>query len=220
MRTIAIIILSLLCAAAQAGDKKKKKSTNQVCAMVYLKDSTTHEGYIQNWFDTTTDEVRLQDYDAKLFAKSKKWKEEQVDSVVTWVEDCPVIRITWVPLNAKLCYIGQEETPTGHRIFMAHIFKGRNVSAYLVEDRFVGNRVAYHAPWMDEAHVIFKENGNLTDRRRTTLLEEFRDYPTMVNFIKRMEKDDLKKNFRAFFIRLDEAMGDARPRKTETTTQQ
>ena len=220
MRTIAIIIMCLLCAAVQAGDKKKKKSTDGPCCRVYLKDGTTHEGYIQNWFDTTTDQVRLQDYDARLFAKSKKWKEELVDSVMTRIEDCPTIRITWVPLKAKLCYIGQEEVPSTHRIFMAHVFKGRNVSFFHVEDRYFGNRVAYYAPWMDEAHVIFKENGKLTDKRRATLLEEFRDYPTMVNFINRMEKDDLKKNFLAFFIRLDEAMGETHPKKTETTTQQ
>ena len=71
MRTIAIIIMCLLCAAVQAGDKKKKKSTDGPCCRVYLKDGTTHEGYIQNWFDTTTDQVRLQDYDAKLSSGQK-----------------------------------------------------------------------------------------------------------------------------------------------------
>ena len=32
----------------------------------------------------------------------------------------------------------------------------------------------------------------------------------MTDFIDRMQKDDLKKNLMAFFIRLDEAMGGAR----------
>ena len=35
-------------------------------------------------------------------------------------------------------------------------------------------------------------------------------YPIMTYFIDRMQKDDLKKNLMAFFIRLDEAMGEGK----------
>lgn len=63
---------------------------------------------------------------------------------------------------------------------------------------------------MTEGHAIFKFNGTLTEKRRKTLKEEFKDYPIMTDFIDRMQKDDLKKNLMAFFIRLDEAMGEGK----------
>ena len=41
MRTILIIVMSLLCLGAHAGDKSKKKpSKNLTCCKVYLKDGT------------------------------------------------------------------------------------------------------------------------------------------------------------------------------------
>lgn len=63
---------------------------------------------------------------------------------------------------------------------------------------------------MTEGHAIFKFDGTLTEKQRKTLKEEFKDYPLMTAFIDRMQKDALKKNLMAFFIRLDEAMGGAR----------
>ncbi len=212
MRTILIIVMSLLCLGAHAGDNSKKKpSKNLTCCKVYLKDGTVHEGYLDIWFDNSIDIVRINDYNAKMFSKSKKWNESLVDSVVTWPEAYPQFTLRWVPIKAKMFYIGQpHEVLTPYRIFMLQIFEGRNVSAYIVNNRVFGKRVVYYAPGMTEGHAIFKFDGTLTEKRRKTLKEEFKDYPIMTDFIDRMQKDDLKKNPMAFFIRLDEAMGEGK----------
>src|SRR5574344_1899731 len=107
MRTILIIVMSLLCLGAHAGNNSKKKpSKNLTCCKVYLKDGTVHEGYLDIWFDNSIDIVRINDYNAKLFSKSKKWNESLVDSVVTWPEAYPQFTLRWVPIKAKMFYIG------------------------------------------------------------------------------------------------------------------
>lgn len=165
MRTILIIVMSLLCLGAHAGDNSKKKpSKNLTCCKVYLKDGTVHEGYLDIWFDNSIDIVRINDYNAKLFSKSKKWNESLVDSVVTWPEAYPQFTLRWVPIKAKMFYIGQpHEVLTPYRIFMLQIFEGRNVSAYIVNNRVFGKRVVYYAPGMTEGHAIFKFDGTLTE---------------------------------------------------------
>ena len=65
MRTILIIVMSLLCLGGHAGDNSKKKpSKNLTCSKLNLKDGTVPERYLDIRFDNSIDIVRINDYNA------------------------------------------------------------------------------------------------------------------------------------------------------------
>lgn len=179
---------------ASAGDKKKLPEGTP-CIKVYLSNDSTFEGIMPRYPLFTQDSVLyVKRYDAGLFSKNCKWKEQEIDSMVTWISGFEDMRLKWVPLKGNFNYIGSIPDMPNHRMFMACLFEGRNISAYLAYDRYYGNRVLYYGKGMTEAHAIFKFMAKLTEKRRKTLIEEFKRYPELVRYIETMNAEDTKKN--------------------------
>ena len=222
MKALLLIILSLLCLSTQAQEKKRHYADNVVQARVYLSNDSVYDGFLMNptmhahyinspLFSSTDDFVAIKGYDSKLFSKSKKWNEAEVDSAITWFGDEEkAIHFTWVPLKVNLCYAGDSASIPDHRVFMVRLFQGKSVSAYVFFDPVLGQRVAYYRPGMSEAHALYKFNGKLTDNRRKTLKQEFCEYPELVSFIDTMDAKDLKDNPLSFLEKVDAVLSNAK----------
>lgn len=222
MRGLLLILLSFLCLSTQAQEKKRHYSRNVIQARVYLSNDSVYDGFLMNptmhahyinspLFSSTDDFVAIKGYDSKLFSKSKKWNEAEVDSAITWFGDEEkAIHFTWVPLKVNLCYAGDSASIPDHRVFMMRLFQGKSVSAYLFFDPILGERIAYYKPGMSEAHAIFKLEGKMTDKRKQTLKEEFNAYPELVSYIEKMDAKELKEDPVSFLNMIDVALSTAK----------
>lgn len=195
MRTVISLLLCLLaCMSASAGDKKKLPEGTP-CVKVYMSNDSTCEGIISRYPLFTEDSaLHVKRYNAGLFATGRKCKEQDIDSLVVWFAGYEDMKLKWVPLKGNYNYMGSIPDIPNHRMFMLCLYRGRNISAYVVYDRYYGNRVLYYGKGMTEAHAIFKFDAKLTDRRRKTLVEEFKRYPELVRYIDTMNAEDTKKN--------------------------
>ena len=59
---------------------------------------------------------------------------------------------------------------------------------------------------MEYAKALFREGKKLTDKRRATLCDEFKDYSTIKNYVKSIHKDKLKDDPFSFFLVIDKAL--------------
>ncbi len=219
-----ILLAALLMAlpAAMMGQEKGKKPQKELLhTLLYLKGDSTVEGYLMNYLNHaglyTTSQlniedslIRLKPLDAKLFAKNERYSFHDIDSMVTWSEVMPELRMTWIPMPINMAYGHQEAMVPDHLVMMLIFYHGRHVDGYLGFDDVLGTRAYYRTKSMDHAKALYKASGKLTDKRKGTLLDEFSHLPEMVSYIDSLGKLDFSKSPLDIITKLDSVL-DSQP---------
>lgn len=186
-----MVLLSSL--SLQAKDKKEKDPQLDLPkAVVYLKDGTTAEGFLENC-EYRDEVVRLKP-EARLYVKSKSYDIQQVDSVVSFSRKDKDARLLWLPVSMNLSYGNQSEKLLKHSALVLRIYHSAKMDAFMAFDDYAGDRILYKTPEMESAKSLHVLTEKLTDKRKKTLCEEFAAYPKFARFIQLLSKDALQKN--------------------------
>ena len=106
----------------------------------------------------------------------------------------------------NISYAGSAPSVPDHKVFVARVFQGRNVSAYMLWDAIFGERVAYKTNGMETAQAIYNPRKNLTSKQREALKTAFADYPELLSFVDTMDDKMVKENPLVLLKKMDEVL--------------
>lgn len=201
---------------AQEPEGKKEKIVKTVPhAMVYLKDGTTAEGYLQNYvkfmysiyrIPSASDSVIKLKPDAKLFTKSSKFKNCDIDSMAMWFDKYPDMKSKWEPQFVDFTFDDKISEPDTNPIMVGLIYKGKHVKGYISYHMLYGFKLLFKTDEMAYAKAFAKPEEKFSEKRRKTLLNTFSMYPEMEEYIKGLTKDEFKKDRFCILKKLDEIL--------------
>ena len=129
-------------ALAQRSDGKLVKG--RLHTVIYQKNGTTAEGYLQNSFSiggypvsysyhipSAIDTVMRIKPDNKMMEKSLKYRVHDIDSMSTWLDELPEIKLTWEPKTVDFAFGGREPTTESHPSMLLLLYKGKHVKGYM-----------------------------------------------------------------------------------------
>lgn len=198
--------------------KEKKPQKNLLHARLFFRADSVAEGYLMNFvnhggmynksqINTLDSLIRLKPLDAKLFAKDIRYNFREIDSMYTWRETMPQLRMKWIPMMINKAYGNETPMIPDHLVMMMQVFRGRHVDGYIGIDDIIGNRIYYRTKDMDLAKAIHRASGKLTDKRKATLRDEFASLPAMVEFINGLGKVDLDQTPLIILKKIDDVLG-------------
>ena len=203
------------CLAMPDGDENKVVK-GRFHAIVYLKNGETPEGYLQNQFyvnmptisrcyhmPSAADSVMRLKVNNKLFEKSMKFRNQDIDSMVTWYDDDPEVRLKWEPEFVDFAFGNQEPTFDAYPSMLLVVYKGTHVKGYLSLYPGYGFKYLFKTSDMPYAKAFLVPDQKFSERRRKTLLKTFSMYPEMEEFIKSLTKDDIKEDLFCILKKLD-----------------
>ena len=203
-----ILIFSFIILSTYVHAQKEKVVKDRWHAQIWLNDGTTDRGYMQELGRNVYDEyMYLSDLGSnRFFVKKRKYNTRNIDSMYVWIDTNPnqVIVAHSVPVN----YAYGNSTPVvyGYPSMCFVIYTGRKVAIYQAWDRFFGDFFLYKTPKMTYAKALFRCDTKLSEKRRKTLCDEFKDYPTIQNYVRTIHKSKVKDDPFSFFKIIDETL--------------
>lgn len=202
-------------------EKKRKPVKDWMHVKVYLKNDSIAEGYLHNSFDIpgafVSRNVHLPSSDATFmrvnkmdkpifFGKDEKYDNEEIDSLITWFDSYPEILIKWEPQLADFSYGHNTPKPKDHLVMLQVVYRGKNVTGYFIFNFPDGFKCLYKTKEMSFAKAFMNSEQKFSERRRKTLLEEFNEYPEMVDYINKLNKKDVKDDPFVVLKKFDEVL--------------
>lgn len=203
-------------AIAQEQEGKKEKIVNNVPhAIVYLKDGTTAEGYLQNFvkfmysiyrIPSASDSEIVLKPDAKLFTKSSKFKNCDIDSMAMWYDKYPDMKTKWEPQFVDFTFGNNVSELDTHPSMVGLEYQGKHVKGYISYHMLYGFKLLYKTDEMPCAKAFVKPEEKFSEKRRKYLLETFNMYPEMEAYIKGLTKKEFKEDRLCILRKLDDIL--------------
>lgn len=213
-------ILSLFCLlgagtsmAQETGEKKEKMVKGFLHTILYMKDGTTAEGYLQNSLPglyisyripDALDSVMILRPDNKLFTKSRKFNNCDIDSMTTWLDEHPKVRMKWEPQFVDFTFGNKTSEPGSYPSMLFLLYQGKHVKGYISSHMVYGFKYLFKIDDMPCAKAFLKPNQKFSEKRRKTLLDTFYMYPEMETYIKSLTKKDVEDDPFCILKKLDE----------------
>jgi len=204
-------------ALAQRSDGKLVKG--RLHTLIYQKNGTTAEGYLQNNFSmggypisysyhipSAIDTVMRIKPDNKMMEKSLKYRIQDIDSMSTWSDEQPKIKLTWEPKPVDFAFGGREPAIESHPAMLLLLYKGTHVKGYMSHHPAYGLKFLFLMSDMPFAKAFLIVGEKLSNRRRKTLLDTFYMYPGMEDYINSLSKDSIKDDPFCILKKLDELL--------------
>lgn len=199
--------------------ENKKEVKEWMHAKLYLKNNSIVEGYLVNSFaiggyavtryinePCSSDSVmKLSDLKG-LIRKNEKYSNHDIDSMITWKDQDPQFRFKWEPQMVIFSYGNNDPIIEDHLIMLRVVYRGKNVTGYIINHLYFGYKCLYKTSEMSCAKAFLNVEHKFSEKRRKTLLEEFGSYPGMKEYIKGLDKKDVKDNPFAILEILDDAI--------------
>ena len=203
---------------AQRSDGKIVKG--RLHTVIYQKNGTTAEGYLQNNFSiggylishsyhipSALDTVMRIKPDNKMMEKSQKYRNQDIDSMSTWFDELPEIKLTWEPKPVDFAFGGREPATESYPSMLLLLYKGKHVKGYMSHHPAFGFKFLFLMSDMPYAKAFLIVGEKLSNRRRKTLLDTFYMYPGMEDYINSLTKDSVKDDPFCILKKLDELLG-------------
>lgn len=196
----------------------QKKSTKDLFhTKVFLKNDSVAEGYLRNFLshpgvyyadqiNSMDSTVRINHMDRFILRKNEKYNNRDIDSLITWYDETPNIKMKWIPIPANLAFGFNTPVIYHYPLLLCLMFKGNYVSGYLGFDPMLGSRLLYLMDGMPYAKAFISRSGKLTEKRRKTLIDEFGKYPGMKDYIMGLDKKELEQDPLVILRKLDESL--------------
>jgi len=202
-------------ALAQRSDGKLVKG--RLHTVIYQKNGTTAEGYLQNGFTvggymvsrsfhipSAIDTVMRIKPDNKMMEKSLKFRIQDIDSMSTWFDELPELKLTWEPHHVDFAFGKREPSTEPHSSMLLLLYKGKHVKGYMCHHPSYGFKYLFLMSDMPYAKAFLIVNEKLSSRRRKTLLDTFYMYPGMEEYINSLAKDSVRDDPFCILKKLDE----------------
>jgi len=214
-------------ALAQRSDGKLVKG--RLHTVIYQKNGTTAEGYLQNSFSiggypvsysyhipSAIDTVMRIKPDNKMMEKSLKYRVHDIDSMSTWLDELPEIKLTWEPKTVDFAFGGKEPAIEPHPSMLLLLYRGKHVKGYVAHHPGYGVKYLFLMGDMPYAKTFLVVGEKLSNRRRKTLLDTFYMYPGMEDYINSLSKDSIKDDPFCILKKLDELLSSMAKEGPET----
>lgn len=218
MMLVGYILVCSYPALAQRSDGKLVKG--RLHTIIYQKNGTTAEGYLQNNFSvggypisssyhipSAIDTVMRIKPDNKMMEKSQKYRTQDIDSMSTWFDELPEIKLTWEPCPVDFAFGGREPATESYPSMLLLLYKGKHVKGYMSHHPAFGFKFLFLMSDMPYAKAFLIVGEKLSNRRRKTLLDTFYMYPGMEDYINSLTKDSVKDDPFCILKKLDELLG-------------
>ena len=185
----------------------QKKSSDLFHTLLFLKNDSVAEGYLRNYLGhpsgpnglasqiTVLDSCMRLNTLQKVFSKDKKYPNRDIDSMYTWYDQYEAFKLFWVPRMANLAYGNNQPVVYDYPLMLNVIYRGKHVTGYVADDNyFLGRRCLFEIKGTGHAKAFISVSGKLNSKRIGTLLDDFKDYPEMADYIKNLDKEAVKKN--------------------------
>lgn len=208
MNYLKALLIVFLAVTQTATAQNEKVIKNFWHAKVWMKDGTTDSGYIENGHKTVCvyDETVVLNNLDKLFSKNRKHYTKDIDSMYIWIDTEPDDILVSHSVPIKYYYGNETPMEFGYPSMCYVFYQSKNVTIYQGWNLTLGDFYLYKTPDMEYAKALFREGKKLTDKRRATLCDEFKDYSTIKNYVKSIHKDKLKDDPFSFFLVIDKAL--------------
>ena len=140
-------------------------------AIIYLKDGTTAEGYLQNRIPSASDSEIVLKPDAKLFTKSSKFKNCDIDSMAMWYDKYPDMKTKWEPQFVDFTFGNNVSELDTHPTMVGLEYQGKHVKGYISYHMLYGFKLLYKTGEMPCAKAFVKPEEKFSEKRRKTLLK-------------------------------------------------
>ena len=120
-------------------------------AIIYLKDGTTAEGYLQNRIPSASDSEIVLKPDAKLFTKSSKFKNCDIDSMAMWYDKYPDMKTKWEPQFVDFTFGNNVSELDTHPTMVGLEYQGKHVKGYISYHMLYGFKLLYKTGEMPRA---------------------------------------------------------------------
>lgn len=218
--TFVLCCFGTLIASAQEENEKIVKDF--LHTIVFKKDGTTVEGYLQNSFEiggyttryyhrpcTGHSSMKIKPNN-KVLEHSINIDNSDIDSMVTWFDEYPQIKQKWEPQSVNLAFGNSDPMIEDHPAMLQLVYRGEHVKGYLTYQMFFDFKYLFMIDDMPYAKAFLKPNQKLNNRRKETLLETFYMYPEMDEYIKGLTKSDVKDDPFCILRKLDEIISESR----------
>lgn len=188
-------------------------------AIVYLRNGETSEGYLQNSFTinmpfiskgyhmpSALDSVMRIKVNDKMFEKNLKYRNLDIDSMRTWFDEYPDLKMKWEPQLVNFAFSDTEPTIEGYPSMLLVVYNGIHVKGYLSFHMLYGFKYLFKMGDMPYAKAFLVPDQKFTEHRRKTLLNTFYMYPEMETFIKSLTKKDIKEDPLCILRKLDQIL--------------
>jgi len=211
---VAICMMGSFSLMAQETEKKKEIK-DWMHAVAYKKDGTTFEGYLKNitpalygsyHLPDASDSTMIFTKGNKLFERTTRIPNSEIDSMVTWYDDKPDLKFKWESRPANFAFGGSKPFVMEHPVMLLLLYKGEKVRGYLSSHPLYGFKYFFMLDDMPYAMAFMKPFQKFNERRRKTLLETFYMYPEMEAYIKTLTKEEVKGNPFCVLKKLDEIL--------------
>lgn len=187
---------------AQDSERPKEKIVKGFLhAILYLKDGAIAEGYLQNITPGVYVHYRIPDAvdsmmilrpDNKLFTKKRKYSNNEIDSMATWLDEEPETRVKWEPQFVNFTFGNKVIELDTYPSMLCLVYQGKHVKGYISSHPLYGFKYLFKIDDMPCAKAFLRFPQKFSEKRRKTLLDTFYMYPEMEEYIKGLTKEDVK----------------------------
>lgn len=198
---------------AQDSEVKKERTVKGFLhTILYMKDGTTAEGYLQNStpglyvsyrIPDALDSVMILRPDNKLFTKSRKISNCKIDSLLTWFDEQPKEKMTWEPQYVDFTFGNSDSELESYPSMLMLLYVGKHVKGYVSFHPIYGFKYLFMIDDMPCAKAFLKVDQKFSEKRRKTLSETFYMYPEMEDYIKRLTNENIKEDPFCILKKLD-----------------
>jgi hypothetical protein len=216
-RVVLIGFLLAYCHPVLAQQTEKKEVKGNLHTVIHLKNGEKAEGYLQNYFTvggfavstsyripSALDSVMRIKMDNKMFERSMKYRNQEVDSMITWYDAHPDIKMKWEPRPVDFGFGGNGSVIEDYPAMLLVVYEGNHVKGYLSFYPGFGFKYLFMMGDMPYAKAFLVPNQKFSERRRKTLLDTFYMYPEMEDFIKSLTKNAIKEDPLCILKKLDQ----------------
>lgn len=220
-KIVFIGFLLTCCHSVMAQQTEKKVVKGILHTVIHLKNGETAEGYLQNNFSvggfavstsyripSGLDSVMRIKTDNKMFERSTKYRNQEIDSMITWYDKYPDEKLKWVPQPVVFAFGDDNPFTEDYPSMLLVVYEGTHVNGYLSFHPAWGFKYLFMMSDMPYAKAFLVPGQKFSERRRKTLLETFYMYPEMEDFIKSLTKMTIKEDPLCILRKLDQVIAE------------
>ena len=210
--TICCLLVCSLGLAQETEGKKEKMVKGLLHTIIYMKDGSSAEGYLQNrtpgvyvtyHIPDALDSLMILKPDNKLFTKSRKFRNSEIDSMTTWLDEHPKIIMKWEPQFVDFTFGNKSSELDTYPAMLNVLYQGEHVKGYISFHMLYGFKLLFKTDDMPYAKAFIKPDQKFSEKRRKTLLDTFYMYPEMEKFVKGLTKKDIEDDAFCILKKLD-----------------
>lgn len=211
--------LLVCCHPVMAQQTEKKLVKGILHTVIHLKNGETAEGYLQNSFTvgglpvstsyhipSGLDSVMRIKTDNKMFERSTKYRNQEIDSMITWYDAHPDEKMKWEPQPVVFAFGDNEPVTDDYPSMLLVVYEGKHVKGYWSYHPAWGFKYLFMMSDMPYAQAFLIPDQKFSEHRRKTLLGTFYMYPEMEDFIKSLTKNAIKEDPLCILRKLDQVI--------------